>query len=541
MQQDYNLDQSKKRKALLSLGSNLGDRSLYLLRAREAIAQRCRILRASRELNNSALIVTDQPDFLNQIIEIETEDSPEDLLAFLKGIEKDLGRLHRRRYGPREIDLDILIFEGVEMQTEELRLPHPGLLDRQYLHDLLDEPPFATEEKERHIRSARKGALLLGLLLLLPFLWAPLLAAPAEKPALTSPPAPAALPLEEDGSFYYRLSTATGPREQKAAAEALRLHYRDFKSPFHEFKTDSLSPSLLNDLAILAAEDRDLEGAEALFRLSLVKLDALPTRLNLIFLYLLQDIAEGQAMLEDVLRKLGEERRLSALRALRNRRFDSAADHFLRLWLQNDPLQPLSASLLTGAKETAALYMLTDRLHEAFSLYQEIDRRTATTDPQVLYGLAFLTEELTNDEKQAMALYRQLVALADPEDEALRRYARLLARHGDYASVESTLARLKEPTLDDLRMRIRARLRQNADADVEPLIQSASLLPATETRTLFKAGQSGHAPTLLDGLFLPPLQAVLQNDAPAYLRLEIFGSSDRNTIEADRRTQRSIY
>ncbi|PKL32534.1 MAG: 2-amino-4-hydroxy-6-hydroxymethyldihydropteridine diphosphokinase, partial [Spirochaetae bacterium HGW-Spirochaetae-10] len=153
------MNEQKTRKALLSLGSNLGEREQYLCRARTAIASRHRIVRQSRELNNAALIVTEQPDFLNQIVEIETTDSPEGLLLFLKEIERDLGRMHRERYGPREIDLDILIFEDVQMQTDFLRLPHPGLIDREYLHVLLAEPPFTESEKARHIDAARKGML----------------------------------------------------------------------------------------------------------------------------------------------------------------------------------------------------------------------------------------------------------------------------------------------------------------------------------------------------------------------------------------------
>lgn len=127
------------RRALISLGSNLGDRRGYLRAARDRIRERFRILQQTTELDNPAVILMDQPDFLNQIIEIEADVSPAELLTCLKQIEADLGRRPRERYGPREIDLDILEFEGVAVHTPDLTLPHPGLRDRAYLHLLLKE------------------------------------------------------------------------------------------------------------------------------------------------------------------------------------------------------------------------------------------------------------------------------------------------------------------------------------------------------------------------------------------------------------------
>lgn len=133
-EQDINIHRS-----LISLGSNLGDRQNQLQRARLRLEERCRIVRATSELDNPAVIVTDQPDFLNQIVEVETSLTPLALLAFLKGIEIDLGRQRRPRFGPREIDLDILTYDRLQMQSEDLTLPHPGLSDRPYLHALMAE------------------------------------------------------------------------------------------------------------------------------------------------------------------------------------------------------------------------------------------------------------------------------------------------------------------------------------------------------------------------------------------------------------------
>ncbi len=95
------------------------------------------VRRASFLLDNKALIVQDQPDFLNQILEVETGLGPEELLAVLKEMETTLGRKARERYGPREIDIDILAFENQRVEKPHLTLPHPALMDRPYLRTLL--------------------------------------------------------------------------------------------------------------------------------------------------------------------------------------------------------------------------------------------------------------------------------------------------------------------------------------------------------------------------------------------------------------------
>jgi hypothetical protein len=71
--------------------------------------------------------VLDQPDFLNVCVQIETMLQPYDLLAVCKDIEKALGRQVRERWGPREIDIDILMMQGVDIDTPTLTIPHPRL------------------------------------------------------------------------------------------------------------------------------------------------------------------------------------------------------------------------------------------------------------------------------------------------------------------------------------------------------------------------------------------------------------------------------
>jgi 2-amino-4-hydroxy-6-hydroxymethyldihydropteridine diphosphokinase len=131
----------KTRRVFLGLGSNLGDRAGRLRAARDAIAADpdCAVLRASGELNNAALLYETQPDFLNQILEIETSLTPHVLLARMKALEVRLGRTQNFRYGPREIDIDLLSYNGLVLDDAALTLPHPGLKDRPYLAQLLAE------------------------------------------------------------------------------------------------------------------------------------------------------------------------------------------------------------------------------------------------------------------------------------------------------------------------------------------------------------------------------------------------------------------
>ncbi|MBX7056758.1 MAG: 2-amino-4-hydroxy-6-hydroxymethyldihydropteridine diphosphokinase [Leptospirales bacterium] len=135
-------------RAILSLGGNVGDRQRYLAQACAELGRQTglRILRATTTLDNPALLVEDQAPFLNQLLEIETALSPEDLLDLLKSLEGRLGRIDRFRYGPREIDLDILWFEGELRDSNNLAIPHPALDSRAYVRQLLAQWELSPEE-----------------------------------------------------------------------------------------------------------------------------------------------------------------------------------------------------------------------------------------------------------------------------------------------------------------------------------------------------------------------------------------------------------
>jgi 2-amino-4-hydroxy-6-hydroxymethyldihydropteridine diphosphokinase len=140
------------RQVYLGLGSNLGDRAGYLRRARENLAPEVKLLRASSVYETPPWGYSDQPAFLNQVVEVQTDLEPEALLAKLKGIESELGRVKNFRYGPRCIDLDILFYEHCVYQSERLTIPHPSLAERafvlvpmnelapNFIHPLLHKP-----------------------------------------------------------------------------------------------------------------------------------------------------------------------------------------------------------------------------------------------------------------------------------------------------------------------------------------------------------------------------------------------------------------
>jgi 2-amino-4-hydroxy-6-hydroxymethyldihydropteridine diphosphokinase len=83
--------------------------------------------------------VTDQPRFINMVVQIETTLEPEELLRLLKGIEKEIGRQDSFHWGPRIIDLDILLFNALVLNEENLKIPHPFLHEREFVLRPLNE------------------------------------------------------------------------------------------------------------------------------------------------------------------------------------------------------------------------------------------------------------------------------------------------------------------------------------------------------------------------------------------------------------------
>jgi len=117
----------------LLLGSNLGDRAANLARARRHLQTACGpILKASALYTTAAWGVTDQPDFLNQAILIESTLDPQALLETVLRIEQEIGRVRLQKWGARTIDIDILFFDETIIQTPGLVIPHPELQNRRF-------------------------------------------------------------------------------------------------------------------------------------------------------------------------------------------------------------------------------------------------------------------------------------------------------------------------------------------------------------------------------------------------------------------------
>ena len=117
----------------LALGTNLGDRESNLSRARELLSQRMKIIDASQIYITPPWGFKEQPDFLNQVLKVQTEIAPRPLLRYLKKIESKMGRLKTFRNGPRLIDIDILFYGQRVVKSSKLSIPHPRLHERAFV------------------------------------------------------------------------------------------------------------------------------------------------------------------------------------------------------------------------------------------------------------------------------------------------------------------------------------------------------------------------------------------------------------------------
>ena len=124
----------------LGLGTNLGSRARNLSAARRRLRQKgARILRQSRVIETEPWGVTDQRRFLNQVLEVEWQGSPRRLLTTAKAVEREGGRKATRRWGPRVIDVDILIFGDERVSEPDLVIPHPRITERPFVLAGLEE------------------------------------------------------------------------------------------------------------------------------------------------------------------------------------------------------------------------------------------------------------------------------------------------------------------------------------------------------------------------------------------------------------------
>ena len=119
--------------AYLLLGSNLGHRFSYLYQAQQLIAEQCgEIVNQSSIYETAAWGFTNQPSFYNQVIVLQTNIDPQLLMLTLLEIEEKIGRRREIKYGPRIIDIDILLIDNLTSHTSLLELPHPFLPERRF-------------------------------------------------------------------------------------------------------------------------------------------------------------------------------------------------------------------------------------------------------------------------------------------------------------------------------------------------------------------------------------------------------------------------
>ena len=149
-------------RAYVSLGSNLGDRARSLGDARAALIAEpgIRLVSCSATIETEPVDVLDQPPFLNQVLGIETGHEARRLLDLCLGVERDLGRDRRAetRGGPRTIDLDLLLYDGRDIDEPGLTVPHARLAERGFFLDLCRQagaPPGWLPARRAAPRQAR--------------------------------------------------------------------------------------------------------------------------------------------------------------------------------------------------------------------------------------------------------------------------------------------------------------------------------------------------------------------------------------------------
>ena len=126
--------------AYIGIGSNLGNRKQNCENAISLLKEnRITVLKRSTMFETAPWGIKDQPKFINMAIKIDTILEPENLLSLLKEIESAIGRTQTFRWGPRIIDLDILLYDNSIINTNTVKIPHPGIKDRDFVLRPLSE------------------------------------------------------------------------------------------------------------------------------------------------------------------------------------------------------------------------------------------------------------------------------------------------------------------------------------------------------------------------------------------------------------------
>ncbi len=142
--------------AFIALGSNIGDRASYLEQAIALMNDHndIRVIKRSSIYETEPVGYVDQQSFLNMVIHVQTSFNPRELLEVTQSIERECGRKRDVRWGPRTIDLDILLFDQENMEMENLSIPHPRMWERAFvIVPLIElEPTLYVEQRGQSIK-----------------------------------------------------------------------------------------------------------------------------------------------------------------------------------------------------------------------------------------------------------------------------------------------------------------------------------------------------------------------------------------------------
>lgn len=139
-------------RTFIAIGSNIGDRHKYVEKAIDLMEERAgTIVKRSTIIETKAYGYTDQDDFLNMAVELDTNLQPRELLKVLQEIELELHRVRKIRWGPRTIDLDIIYYENKVIDEEDLHIPHIDLYNRDFVLEPIVEidPSFIDPRKNK--------------------------------------------------------------------------------------------------------------------------------------------------------------------------------------------------------------------------------------------------------------------------------------------------------------------------------------------------------------------------------------------------------
>lgn len=150
-----------KHHVYIALGSNIGDRQAHLHRAIGLLQEedRIQVIQQSSIYETEPIGYTDQQSFLNMVIRIQTACSPSELLEITQAIEQRCGRTREIKWGPRTIDLDILLYDQENMEMENLIIPHPRMWERAFVivplmelePELVNDEGKSIQEVYRHL------------------------------------------------------------------------------------------------------------------------------------------------------------------------------------------------------------------------------------------------------------------------------------------------------------------------------------------------------------------------------------------------------